>query len=87
MGDLERRLRDLESRTPPPPRARLGHVSGAEIRALEAQIRRLESGADEALTSPVIKSVEPDNETAAVVREIERIERIERASEGRTRWT
>jgi hypothetical protein len=87
MGDLERRLRDLESRTPPPPRARPGHVSGAEIRALEAHIRLLESGAGEALTSPVIKSVEPDNETAAVVREIERLERLAQAPEGGKRWT
>jgi hypothetical protein len=87
MGDLERRLRDLESRTPPPPRARLGHVSGAEIRALEAHIRRLESGAGLTSSAPVIKSVEPDEATAAVVRQIERIEELERASEGRTRWT
>ncbi len=87
MEHIARRLARLEARTPPPPRARLGHVSGAEIRALEAHIRRLESGADEALTSPVIKSVEPDNETAAVVRKIEWLERIERASEGGVRWT
>jgi hypothetical protein len=80
MGDLEKRLRDLESRTPPPPRARLGHVSGAEIRALEAHIRRLEAGWDE--VGPVIKSVEPDEETAAVVRKIEWLEESA-AREGR----
>jgi hypothetical protein len=83
MGDLEKRLRNLEGRTPPPPRARLGHVGGAEIRALEAHIRRRERG--EVGAAPVIKSVEPDNETAAVVREIERIERLDHAPEG-PRW-
>ncbi len=90
MGDLERRLDQLEAHTPPPARARPGHVTGAEIRSLEAKIRRLESGAGEALTSPevdVARSVEPDNETAAVVREIERIERLDHAPEGRPRWT
>jgi hypothetical protein len=77
MGDLEKRLRGLEARTPPPPRARPGHVSGAEIRALEEHIRRLERGWDE--VGPVIKIVEPDEETAAVVRKIERLERLDQA--------
>jgi hypothetical protein len=52
----------------------------AELRALEEHIRRLEAGADEARSVPVIKSVEPDEEIAAVVREIERLERIEQAN-------
>ena len=87
MERMKRRLESLESRTPPPPRARLGHVTLAELRSLEAYIRRLETGADEVGTAPVIKSVEPDEETAAVVRKIEWLEELERASEGRTRWT
>jgi hypothetical protein len=90
MGDLERRLRDLESRTPPTPRGRLGSVTGAEIRALEKHIKRLESGEVGAAPSPevdVARSVEPDEETAAVVRKIAWLEELERASEGRTRWT
>ena len=90
MGSLERRLESLEARTPTWPRGRPGHVTGAEIRALETQIRLLEAGADEALTSPeatAAKRKEPDEETAAVLREIERLERIEQAPEGSTRWT
>ncbi len=86
MGDLEKRLRNLEARTPPPPRGRLGHVTGAELRALEKHIKRLETGAGEVRPAPVIKSVEPDNETAAVVREIERIERLDHARDEGTRW-
>jgi hypothetical protein len=90
MGDLEKRLRDLESRTPPPPRARLGHVSGAEIRALEAQIRSLERGEVGAAPSPeatAAKRKEPDEATAAIVRKISWLEELERASEGGVRWT
>ncbi len=90
MERMKSRLGRLEARTPPPPRGRLGHVTGAEIRSLEAQIRLLEAGADEALTSPeapAAKRKEPDQETAAIVRKIEWLEELERASEGRTRWT
>lgn len=86
---MKKRLESLEDRTPPPPRARLGHVTGAELRALEAQIRLLEAGADEALTSPeapVVKSVAPDDELAAVVREIERLEQLDHARDEGTRW-
>jgi hypothetical protein len=81
MGDLEKRLERLEVRKPPSSRVRLGHVSGAEIRALEEHITRLERGWDE--VSPVIKIVEPDSETAAVVRKIAWLEELERAREGR----
>jgi hypothetical protein len=87
MGSLERRLESLEARTPPPPRARPGRVALADLRALEAHIRRLESGAAPTSPAPVIKIVEPDEETAAVVRKIEWLEELERAREGRTRWT
>jgi hypothetical protein len=88
MGDLEKRLRNLEGRTPPRPRGRLGHVTGADLRRLEEYIEGLESGAGEVRPAPVIKSAAPDEETAAVVREIERIERLEQAREGgTTRWT
>jgi hypothetical protein len=45
----------------------------------------LESGAVLASPAPVIKSVEPDEEIAAVVREIERLERLE-TQEGSKRW-
>ncbi len=81
MGDLEKRLERLEVRTPPPPGVRLGHVTGDEIRRLEEHIRRLERGWDE--VGPVIKIVEPDSETAAVVRKIAWLEELERAREGR----
>jgi hypothetical protein len=81
MGDLEKRLRGLEARTPPPPGVRLGHVSGAEIRALAEHIERLEAGWDE--VGPIVEIVEPDEETAAVVRKIEWLEELERAREGR----
>jgi hypothetical protein len=87
MGDLEKRLRNLEGRTPPPPRARLGHVSGADLRRLEEHIKRLESGAGLTSSAPVVESVAPDEATAAIVRKIEWLEELERASEGRTRWT
>jgi hypothetical protein len=62
----------------------------AEIRSLEAQIRRLETGAGEARTAPetaVVKSVAPDAELAAVVRKIEWLERQDHAPEGGKRWT
>ncbi len=90
MEHIARRLARLEARTPPTARARLGGVTGAEIRSLEAHIRLLEAGADEALTSPeasAAKRKEPDEATAAIVRKIEWLEELERASEGRTRWT
>jgi hypothetical protein len=86
MGDLEKRLRNLEGRTPPRPRARPGRVTLADLRRLEEHIKRLESGAGLTSSAPVIKSVEPDKETAAVVREIARLERLDHAPEGRTRW-
>ncbi len=60
----------------------------AELRSLEAHVRRLEAGADEVGTAPeadFMKGVEPDNEIAAVVREIERLERLDHAPEGSTR--
>jgi hypothetical protein len=82
MGDIASRLERLEARTPPPARARPGSVTLAELRSLEAHIRRLESGADEARSVPVIKSVEPDEEIAAVVRELERLELLDHAREG-----
>jgi hypothetical protein len=54
----------------------------AELRSLEAHIKRQEAGADEvrsAPEAPVMKSVEPDEEIAAVVREIERLELLDQA--------
>jgi hypothetical protein len=89
MERMKSRLERLESRTPPPPRARLGSVTLAELRALEKQIRRLETGAGEVGIAPeadAVKSVAPDDELAAVVREIERLERLDHAREGSTRW-
>jgi len=86
MGDLEKRLRNLEGRTPPRPRARLGHVSGAEIRSLEAEIRRLERGeVGAAPEADVAERLEPAAEVAAVLRELDRLERIDQATEG-PRW-
>ncbi len=90
MERIANRLARLEARTPPLPRARPGSVTLAELRALEGQIRRQEAGAGEvwsAPEAPVIKSAEPDNELAAVVRKIEWLERLDHAPEGRTRWT
>ncbi len=87
MERMKRRLEQLEARTPPPTRARPGHVTGADLRRLEEHIKRLESGAGPTSSAPVVTSVAPDEETAAVVREIERIERLEQAREGSTRWT
>lgn len=87
MESIANRLERLESRTPPPPRVRLGHVTGDEIRRLEEHIRRLERGWDE--VGPVIKIVEPNSETAAVVRKIERLERLEQdinRENGGKRW-
>ena len=78
---IRRRLERLEARTPPPEGpcpapVRPGSVTLDEIRALEEHIRRLEAG-DEAGTAPeadFMKGTEPDNEIAAVEREIERLE-------------
>jgi hypothetical protein len=90
MGNIANRLGRLEARTPPPAPARPGSVvTLVELRAIEAHIRRLEAGADEVRSAPeadVMKIVEPDEEIAAVVREIERLERIERPREGGERW-
>ena len=77
---IRRRLERLEARTPPPEGpcpARPGSVTLGEIRALEEHIRRLEAGTDEVRTAPeadFMKGMEPDNEIAAVEREIERLE-------------
>ncbi len=82
MGDIANRLERLEARTPPPDPVRPGRVTLAELRALEEHIRRLETGADEVRTAPeapVVKGVEPDDEIAGVVREIERLERLDQA--------
>ncbi len=88
MERLTNRLARLEARTPPPPRARLGSVTLADLWRLEEHIKRLETGAGRTSPeAPVIKSVEPDAELAAVVRKIEWLEELERASEGRSRWT
>jgi phosphate uptake regulator len=88
MESIGRRLERLESRLPPPPRGRLGHVTGAEIRRLEAQIRRQERGQDEVGPAPeadVAERLEPAAEVAAVLRELDRLERIDQATEG-PRW-
>ena len=88
MERIANRLARLEARTPPPPpRARPGRVTLADLRRLEEHIKRLESGAGRTSSAPVVESVEPDEETAAIVRKIEWLEELERASEGRTRWT
>jgi hypothetical protein len=89
MGDLEKRLERLESRTPPPPRGRLGGVL-AEIRALEKHIKRLERGEADTAPSPAVDvaaSVAPDDELAAVVRKLEWLERLDHAPQGGERWT
>jgi hypothetical protein len=86
MERMKRRLESLEARTPPQPRTRPGRVTGADLRRLEEHIKRLESGEGLTSSAPVIRSVEPDDRVAAVVREIERLERIERAREGGERW-
>ncbi len=93
MERIKKRLEQLEAHTPPTARARPGHVTGADLRRLEEHIKRLESGAGEVGTAPeapVIKSVEPDNELAAVVRELEWLEELERAggeaTKGGRRW-
>ncbi len=85
MERIANRLARLEARLPPPPRARIGSVTLAELRSLEACIKRLEAG--EVGAAPVIKSAAPDAETAAVVRELERLELLDHAPEGRPRWT
>ncbi len=89
MERIAKRLARLEARespTPPPPRVRPGRVSLAELRSLEACIKRLEGGAG--LTSPeadVAERLEPAAEVAAVLRELDRLERIDQATEG-PRW-
>ncbi len=88
MESIANRLARLEARTPPPAPVRTGSAILAELRSLEAHVRRLEAGADEVGTAPeadLMKGVEPDNEIAAVVREIERLERLDHAPEGSTR--
>ncbi len=82
MGSLERRLESLEARTPPPPRARPGSVSLADLRRLEARIRRQERGQDEVGPAPeadVVESVAPGEEIAAIVRKLERLELLDQA--------
>ena len=79
MERMKRRLEQLEARTPPPAPVRPGSVTLADLRRLEAHIKRLESGAVLASPAPVIKSVEPNEETVAVVREIERLELLDQA--------
>ena len=80
MGDIANRLERLEARTPPPAPVRPGSVTLVDLRRLEEHIKRLESGAVLASSAPVIKSVEPDEETVAVVREIERLELLDQAN-------
>jgi len=73
---IRRRLEILEARTPPPAPVRPGGVTWSQLQALEAHIRRQEAG-DEVGPAPeadFMKGVEPDNEIAAVEREIERLE-------------
>jgi hypothetical protein len=82
MESIANRLARLEARTPPPARARPGRVTLAEIRALEAKIRLLEAGADEVGPAPeadVVESVAPGEEIAAIVRKLERLERLDQA--------
>lgn len=89
---IRRRLEILEARTPPPEGpcpapVRPGSVTLDEIRALEEHMRRLEAGTDEVRTAPeadFMKGVEPDNEIAAVEREIECLE-LMGAGRGRVR--
>jgi len=80
MERIANRLARLEARTPPPAPARPGSVTLVELRALETHIKRLESGAGRTSSAPVIKSVEPDDRAAAVVREIERLELLDQAN-------
>lgn len=83
MERMKSRLGRLEARAlPPPDPVRPGRVTQGELRALEARIRRQEAGADEVRTAPeapVVESVEPDEETAAVVRTIEWLESLDQA--------
>ena len=79
MERIANRLERLEARTPPPAPVRPGSVTLADLRRLEEHIKRLESGAVLASPAPVIKSVEPDEETAAVVRKIAWLERQDQA--------
>ncbi len=90
MERIANRLARLEARTPPTPRARPGRVSGAEIRSLEAKIRRLERGEDEVGPTPeadVAERLEPAAEVAAVLRELDRLERLDHGPQGGERWT
>jgi len=86
MERMKRRLERLEARTPSPAPVRPGSVTLVDLRALEARIRRQEAGAGPTSSAPVIKSVEPGEETAAVVRELERLELLDHAREGSPRW-
>jgi hypothetical protein len=78
MGDIANRLERLEARTPPPDPVRPGRVTLAEIRALEERIKRQEAGeVRPAPEADFTRGVEPDDRVAAVVREIERLERLD----------
>lgn len=85
MGDIANRLARLEARTPPPAPVRPGGVTLADLRRLEEYIKGLESGAAPTSPAPVAESVAPDARVAAVVRELERLERLE-TQEGSKRW-
>jgi hypothetical protein len=86
MESIKKRLESLEARTPPPPRARPGRVTLADLRRLEEYVKRLESGAAPTSPAPVVESVAPDARVAAVVRELERLELLDHAREGSPRW-
>ncbi len=80
MERIANRLARLEARTPPPAPVRPGSVTLVELRSLEAHIKRLESGAGPTSSAPVVTSVAPDDELAAVVREIERLELLDQVN-------
>ncbi len=88
MGDIANRLGRLEGRTPPTPRARPGSVTLAEIRRLEACIKQMEAGeVRPAPEADVAERLEPAAEVAAVLRELDRLERLDHGPERGTRWT